>query len=63
MQIRVSEEDKFLEFDQDGMGARVYPSSETGQTTSGLRRVSTTWKFEQDGKQYRVQLQVTHPAP
>jgi hypothetical protein len=63
VRLVVADDDRFLEFEDPASGkpVQVYPTSETGQTTSGLRRVSKTWNFEQDGRKYRVQLQVTHP--
>jgi len=63
MAIRITDEDKVLEF-QDTPNKRlvhVYPTSETGQASSGTRRVSKTWNFEHEGLKYRVQLQITHP--
>lgn len=61
--IRVSDGDRFAEFDdpETGKPVQVYPSSETGQTSSGTRRVSKTWNFELNGLRYRIQLQVQYP--
>ena len=57
--IRISDDRRTLEFDdaRTGMPTQVYPSSETGQLSSGTRRVSKTWRFEHEGREYRVQLQ------
>jgi hypothetical protein len=38
---------------------RVQATSETGNPAVG--RESKTWNFDEDGTQYRVQIQVTHP--
>lgn len=59
-EFRVSDESRVLAYDEpDGTKVHVYPTSETGQLSSGTRRVSKTWNFDLGGLRYRVQLQVT----
>jgi hypothetical protein len=59
MKLNWDEGTRYLEIDHRDHVDIVKASNETGNPARRLE--SKTWNFDQDGKHYRVQIQVTSP--